>query len=153
MDYERRRLLPCSCSQCAPRHICSLCGKPRSSTYHKRHPIAPGQTPEPGVCSRPRCAKAVTEMLLAKSPCPVYEIHHHHYHHTSSGTEAPSPINIAAELPGESSLADRIELPGDSTYVKRYGPGYLSLIQDESPPPVNRSNKPTLRRWFHRIDQ
>jgi hypothetical protein len=158
MDERRRRRSessnppPYSFSQPAPMHICSLCGKPRSSRFQKRHPIESGQTPEPSICSRPSCAKAVAEMLLAKTPSypgvVVYEIHHHHYHnHISSGAEAPSPISSVAELPGESSLAGRTELPGDSTYVP-YGPGCLSLIRDESPPPVNRSNKPTLRRWF-----
>src|SRR5436190_20698561 len=116
MDCERRRpwrSWPPSPSFSAPRHICSLCGKPRSSSYQKRHPIAPGQAPAPGVCSRPRCAKAVTDMLLA--PCPrvvVYEIHHH-YHTSSALSLTKGAVEGAVELPGESSLAGRTELHGD----------------------------------------
>jgi hypothetical protein len=155
--FESTRPPPYSFSQPAPMHICSLYGLPRSRGYHKRHPIAPGQTIKPGVCSRSSYAKVVTEMLFAKSPCPgviVYEIHHHYHNHTSSGAEAPSPINSATELPGESSLAGRTELHTwrfhicTVPYIEKHGQGCLSPIRDESLPPVNRSNKPTLRRWF-----
>jgi hypothetical protein len=160
MNYERRRFWrsgsprspfppPYSFNQQAPQHTCSLCGELRSPRYQERNPIAPGQTPKPGICSRRKCAKAVTDMQLAKSPCPgmvVYEIHHHY--HISSSAEASSPTNGTAELSGESTVAGLTELPGDSMYVpymERYGTGYLSLRQGESPPAVNFSNKPTLR--------
>jgi hypothetical protein len=185
MDCERRRLWrsgssrppsppPYSFSQ-ALRHMCSLCGKPRSSSYQKRHPIAPGQTPEPGVCSRPRCAKAVADMLLAKSPCSGVVVHEiHHYYHISTdaeaplatksaelpsptkcveapsptkSTEAPSATKGAAELPGKSSLTGRTELPGDYKYVEGYGPRNPCPTQEESPPRVNILNKPALQRW------
>jgi hypothetical protein len=77
MDHERHlgrsnqrsTYPPSSFSRSVPKHICSLCGKPLSSRYHESHPL---------VCSRPKCAKTIQDVLLW-SPCGViiYEIHHH----------------------------------------------------------------------------
>jgi hypothetical protein len=88
-------------------------------TYYKQYPIAPGQTPESSVCSRPKYTKAIVDMLLAKTPCTgivVYKFYYYYYY-TSSDTEVPLLVNSIAELPRESSLAGRIELPGDSIYI------------------------------------
>ena len=197
MDRERRpcrisrrfTVPPSSIGQWTPEHICSLCGKHRSSRYHELHPLAPGQTPEPGICSRPKCAKAVNEMLL-RLPyrLVVYEIHHHY--HSNGGLEEPPPIYIAnevqlpnnrlyrtshssrglspireesppintsseleeppqnrtvAELSGESSLAGCVELPDNRLCLRRRRFRRLSPIPEESPPPVNLLNKPTLQ--------
>jgi hypothetical protein len=106
MDRERRPCRssrhftapPSSISQRTPEHICSLCGKHRSSTYRKLHPLAPGQVPEPGICSRSKCAKTANEILLIL-PCRVnvYEIHHHHHYHFSAGSEGPPPSYTATQ--------------------------------------------------------
>jgi hypothetical protein len=32
------------------KHTCGACGKFRSPAYHRRHPVAPGQVPAPGLC-------------------------------------------------------------------------------------------------------
>ncbi|PVH68766.1 hypothetical protein DL98DRAFT_542151 [Cadophora sp. DSE1049] len=130
MDHQRssqfgysRQSTPPSTSL-TPRHICSLCGKSRSKRYHDQHPLLLGQAPEHGICSRPKCAKAVNEML--RPPCPViiYEIHHHY--HSSSGLEGPPPSYTAAEL----RLTDNT--------LRRD----LSPIREESPPSMNITSGP-----------
>ena len=151
------------------KHICSLCGKRRSSRYGKLHPLAPGQVPEPGICSRPKCATAVNEMLL-RLPYRliIYEIHHHHQSSTGleepppgyttkarlpglspiqeeSEPEEPSPNSTATELSSESSLTRRIELPDNRLYSGRH-PFKRFHILVESPPPVNSLKKPTLQK-------
>jgi hypothetical protein len=130
MDRQRSSQFRCSqqstpsSASLNPRHICSLCGKSRSKRYHDQHPLLLGQAPSPGICSRPKCAKAVNEML--RPPCPViiYEIHHHY--HSSSGLEGPPPSYTAAEL----RLADNT--------LRRD----LSPIREESPPSMNITSGP-----------
>ena len=39
-------------------YTCSSCGKFRSPSYHSRHPLAPGESPRPGVCRK--CVKQHT---------------------------------------------------------------------------------------------
>lgn len=137
---------PRSTSRWTPEHICSLCGKHRSSRYRKLHPLAPGQAPEPGICSRPKCATAVNEMLL-RLPCRlvVYEIHHHH--HSSAGLEEPPPGYTAAEA----------RFPDNTPHLTRHSSRGLSPIREESSP-MNMSSKPeepppnrtgSLRRLSH----
>ena len=120
---------PRSISQQTSEHICSLCGKHRSSRYSKLHPLAPGQAPEPGICSRPKCAKAVNEILM-RLPCRpiVYEIHHHH--HSSAGLE---------ELPPGYTAEARH--PDNTPYLTRHSSRGLSPIREE-PSPMNISPEP-----------
>ena len=40
------------------RHTCGHCGKFRSASYHKRHPLAAGERPRPTICKR--CARHAT---------------------------------------------------------------------------------------------
>jgi len=57
-----------------------------------------------------------------------------------------TPLNYTtSELSGESSLAERVELP-DNRCSRRRTFKRLSPIQEESPPPVNFLNKPTLQK-------
>jgi hypothetical protein len=128
---------PGSISRWTPEHICSLCGKHRSLRYRKLHPLAPGQTPEPGICSRPKCATAVNEMLL-RLPCRpvVYEInhhhyHHHHHHHSSAGLEEPPPGYTAAEA----------RLPDNTPHLTRHSSRDLSPIREELSS-INISSEP-----------
>jgi hypothetical protein len=133
MDHERH---PCRGSRHftaplsrTPEYTCSLCGKHRSSRYRKLHPLAQGQAPEPSICSRPQCAKAVNEMLL-RLPCRlvVHEIHHHYY--SSAGLEEPPPSYTAVE----------VRLP-DNTPYWRHSSRDLSPIREESPP-INTNSEP-----------
>ena len=140
MDRERRPCRssrhftapPSSISQQTPEHICSLCGKHRSSRYRKLHPLVPGQAPEPGICSRPTCAEAVNELLLIL-PCQVnlYEIHHHHHYNSSAGLEGPPPSYTATE----------VRLPDNTPHWTRHSSRDLSPIREESTP-INTSSKP-----------
>jgi hypothetical protein len=118
---------PRSIDQWIPEHICSLCGKHRSSRYRKLHPITPGQAPEPGICSRPQCTKVVTDTLLRLWCRPLVEIHHHY--HSSAGLEEPPP-----SYPGEGR---RLTNPSHLTGSSRD----LSPIQEE-PSPFNTSSEP-----------
>lgn len=130
MDRQRPSQFRCSqqsthsSASFTPRHICSLCGKPRSKRYHDQHPILLGQAPKPGICSRPKCAKAVNEMQRLPRPVIIYEIHHHY--HSSSGLEGPPPSYTAAEL----QLFDNT--------LRRD----LSPIPEESPPSINTTSGP-----------
>jgi hypothetical protein len=118
---------PASISQWIPEHICALCGKHRSSRYHKLHPLAPGQAPEPGICSRRQCAKAVNEMLL-RLPCrPVVEVHHHYY--SNAGLEELPPSYTEARL------------PDNTPHWTGHSSRDLSPIREE-PSPINTGSEP-----------
>ena len=128
-----------------PQHICSICGKARSSTYQAQHPLAPGDAPIPGVCSRPKCARVGFSAMPMESPLPsviIYEIHHH-YH--ISSTSSPSIVALV-ELPEEEVLCRRAELSGEEVpniegYLARRLPLFL---EEPPPPPVRNWSKPTI---------
>jgi hypothetical protein len=164
---ERSFPPPASLTQSNLHHICAICEKPRSSKYHERHPLSLGQTPKPGICSRPNCAKIVKATLEESLPpvvIQVFEIHNtHNYsvsagqdelppytdateHHAISGQQAAAQPEHAAELPAQSSLAGRVELPGNSTSTVHSArrSARLPTIWEEGPP-VNFSTKPTYR--------
>jgi hypothetical protein len=61
----------------------------------------------------------------------------------SSRLEETSPNYTTVELSGESSLAGRVELPDNRCSRRTFK--RLSPIPEESPPPVNFLNKPTLQ--------
>ncbi len=63
----------------------------------------------------------------------------------SSKPEETSLNYTTSELSGESSLAGRVELP-DNRCSRRQAFRRLSQIPEESPPPVNFLNKPTLQK-------
>jgi hypothetical protein len=112
-----------SSTSLTPRHLCSLCGKSRSKRYHDQHPLLLGQIPQPGICSRSKCAN-VNEMLRLLCPVIIYEIHHHY--HSSSGLEGPPPSYTAAELPLSDNTLGRD----------------LSHIREEWPPSLNITPRP-----------
>ena len=124
------------------RHICSLCGKPRSLRYQRSHPLLPGQIPKAGTCSRRDC-RSPTERL-SPPPCShtiTLEIHHY-YHSNIDSAHHPTPAGVI-ELPGQSSLSGRIELP-TAPFHPSQGVRRLSPISEE-PPPVRYATKPTLQ--------
>jgi hypothetical protein len=155
-----------SLNQSNIRHICAICEKPRSSKYYERHPLSIGQTPKPGICSRPNCAKIVKATLEESLPpvvIQVFEIHNTHYsvsarqdepplyidaaeHHAISGQQAAAPPEHVAELPTQSSLTGRVKLPGNSTstvHSTRRSAKLPTIWEEE--PPVNFSTKPMYR--------
>jgi hypothetical protein len=62
----------------------------------------------------------------------------------SSRPEETPPNYTTVELSGESSLAGRVELPDNRCSRRAFK--RLSTIPEESPPPVNFLNKPTLQK-------
>ncbi|KAH7111062.1 hypothetical protein B0J11DRAFT_512239 [Dendryphion nanum] len=120
-DAEIIKLLE-TCLPHSVRSKCSLCGQPRSS---KRQ-----------------------NALLANISTPktlTVEVNHHYYN--GAGAEPTEPCDTA-ELHGASSLANRVELPGEAVYrpcsrahtteVRR-----LLFMPEIAPPLVNMSRKPT----------
>ncbi|KAF8862754.1 hypothetical protein BDZ45DRAFT_686582 [Acephala macrosclerotiorum] len=128
MDHQRSSPSRHSQQSTPARHICSLCGKSRSKRYHDQHPLTRGHVPEPGICSRSKCAKAVNELLRSPRQVIIYETHYHY--HSSSGPEGPPPNYAAAES----------QLPYNMLYEPRRSSGDLSPIREEPPPPVNFSS-------------
>lgn len=127
-------------------HVCDLCGKPRSRRYQMRHPLAPGQIPEPGTCSRPLCLRARSLQREDSSPRSLI-VEVHHYYHSGHDVEATSQAIDTPEMHGESSLIGRAEVAGDlrsGQFSPKYTQRPLPPIREESPPPVNRLTKPTL---------
>lgn len=66
------------------RHYCARCGRTRSKSYHRAHPVEPGKEPYPEICSicippegpvsevssrKPREIEEVTEELLIRRGC------------------------------------------------------------------------------------
>jgi hypothetical protein len=125
MDHQRSSQFGSTpvTSSLTPRHICSRCGKSRSKRYHDHHPLLPGQVPEPGICSRLKCATAVNNML--RPPCQVIVYETHYHHHFSSGLEAGPPPSYAAgelRLP-DNSLEDLPPIRGESPSPVGISPG------------------------------
>ncbi|OCK78871.1 hypothetical protein K432DRAFT_394392 [Lepidopterella palustris CBS 459.81] len=130
-------------------HLCALCGKRRSRKYQRQHPLLPGQIPEPGICSRPECTRAHGKRWEDSYPQPLV-VEAHHYYHRGDGFEATAHPTYSPELPGESSLSGRAEVPGDSHHAyfrSRRAQGQLVPMREESSSPVNRRTKPTLHLY------
>ena len=78
--------------------------------------------------------------------CPksIIQIHHHYY--ASVSLEVTHTLVHIVEFPGERSLDNRVEMPGDFPYpyLQEYGTGRLSSIKEKLPLPVTTSTKPIL---------
>jgi hypothetical protein len=139
--FTRSTLSRCSLSTGRKTYLCAHCGKPRSSRYHESHPLVPGQTSGPGICSRPNCAQFKSQLKEdSYFPKPVIVEVHHYYHGSPDLGATANPVPVA-EVSGESSLAGRVEVLGDlkhGHFWQTYGPGEVP------PPPINRATKPTL---------
>lgn len=128
----------------ALRHRCALCHKLRSSAYQRNHPIAPGEEPIPGVCSRPGCSAQKRAWSPTKNPplvmvlelhCYVYENHLPH-----NSTEPP----LTVELPG-AEQGRREELLRGDYGLSTWTPTYPNTFEGQQQAPwVNRMTKPTF---------
>lgn len=135
------------------RHRCALCRKLRSPAYQREHPVAPGEKPIPGICSRPTCAAKKGAMSALKkkkkktTPQPqVVVVEVRCYLHNSSSADGPSLPTIAAvELSGREKPS-RKELPGGNASMSIWGQRTLRSVEDndQPPPQVNWASKPTL---------
>jgi hypothetical protein len=131
------------------KHTCTRCGKPRSPRYRASHPLAPGEEPIRGICSRPECAryalgKGVRD-LPKETPQPqIIVLEFHHYLHTStSGNGLSSSVATAAELSSEVKTS-RKELPGEYPYTASQGWRLFPTLEEQPAPQVNMHSKPTL---------
>ena len=117
---------------------CVLCSRPRSRRYRE------SQDTEALVCSK--CAKWNEQKSEFKKV--IIEVHNHY--HTCQGPETHRTSSQAVEVGTDAPLNVPIELLGDIPFIS-YLQGRpvreLSTIQEESPPPVNYSTKPTFSNW------
>jgi hypothetical protein len=126
MDHQRSSQLRHAQQSTPAKHICSLCGKSRSKRYHDQHPLRLGQVPEPGICSRSKCAKTVNEMMRPAYQVIIYETHYH-YH----STESPP-----------SYTSEELRLPDNTLPSSRQSSWDPSPIQEDSPLPMNLCSGP-----------
>jgi len=122
MDHQRSSTLRHSQQLTTAKHICSLCGKPRSKRYHDQHPLRTGQVPEPGICSRSKCATAVDKMM--RPACQVIICETHYHYHSTSGLEESPPSYTAEEL----------QLPDNTVPSLRRSSWVSSPVQEGSSP-------------------
>jgi len=131
------------------KHTCARCGKSRSPRYQADHPLAPGEEPIRGICSRPECARYASGKgardVSKKKPQPqIIVLEFHHYLHTSTSGNGPSSsIATAVELSGEEKTS-RKELPGEYPYTASHGWTIFPTLEEQPAPRVNMLSKPTL---------
>ena len=133
------------------KHICSICGRTRSSSYQTHHSLTSEQIPYPGICSR--CERSAHSTLSERLPqvAAVYEIHH--YHHVCCCQTTTSMNKSSVELCGVEILPPQppsSKKSGISSFISRvYHPYSMpTLVKEQLPPPVNRWSKPTLSiKW------
>jgi hypothetical protein len=114
------------------RYRCAECGRPRSSTYHSKHP--PEEPPPPqGVCRR--CIRKEQQKVLPPATT-VYEFHH--YHHACACKQEQACPRIPVEPLLCPAYVERAELPAEE---KKDRPVSLQLFE-EAPPPVRWETKP-----------
>ncbi|OQU97159.1 hypothetical protein CLAIMM_03135 [Cladophialophora immunda] len=126
------------------RHRCALCRKLRSSAYQRDHPIAPGEQPTPGVCSRPGCSAQKRAWSLSKRPPPmmVLEVHCYIYGNPSPDNSTETPLTV--ELPA-TEQGRRKELLHGGYEKSSWVQNNTNLFEDKQQVPwVNRMTKPTF---------
>ncbi|EHY57087.1 hypothetical protein ABEF92_003886 [Exophiala dermatitidis] len=126
------------------RHRCALCRKLRSSAYQRDHPIAPGEQPTPGVCSRPECSAQKRAWSLSTKPPPVMVLEVHCYIYENpfpdNSTEAPLTVELPAAEQGR-----RKELLRGDDEMSAWTQKNPNLYEDKQQAPwVSRMTKPTF---------
>jgi hypothetical protein len=125
---------------------CSLCG---GSLYSKRGSNGRKSPLDEIFCSESKCAQL--KAILADTSSPnTLTVEINHYHHYNSPMEA-APVN-RTELHGESSVINRVELPGEYRYQfsgERKAELLPTIPEKGRPPPVDRSAKPTYQVGKH----
>jgi hypothetical protein len=162
---EPARSTKSTCNRKPARYRCIACGRPRSSTYHLRHP--PEEPPPPqGICHRCVDKENQKEHLTPPPPPPlaitIYEIHYYHQACTCkreqhcASTHVELPLSPAHPRCAELSAEDR---KGGSLPLSAARPGYAELPAEDRkggslplyqlfervPPPVKFGTKPNFR--------
>jgi hypothetical protein len=116
------------------RYWCMWCHRPRSSTYHSRHP--PAEPPPPqGVCRR--CRK---EEHPAAPPITLYEVHHYH-HHCGCRDEQPS-LSTPVDPPPYPADSGYAELPAEENGRRSRS---MHQLAENAPPPIKFWMKPSYQ--------
>lgn len=114
---------------------CITCGRPRSSTYHLRHP--PEKSPPPqGVCRR--CLKKEQSKENPPPAIIIYEVHH--YHHACACANGQPFASPPVELPRYPAYPQCAELPAEEKKGSSLSPYQLF---EPAPPPVKFGVKPS----------
>ena len=135
-DRDPARSTKSTGSRKPARYWCVACDRPRSPTYHLRHPSDKPPPPQ-GVCRR--CIKE--EQSKEHPPPPpaivIYEVHHY-YHHACACTNEQPFASPPVELPQYPAYPQCAELPAEEK-------NSLSLHQlfEPAPPPVKFGVKPS----------
>jgi hypothetical protein len=119
-----------------PKHICCVCQRPRSSSYHARHPLGIGDSPIDRVCTRCIRKGRTLEHTAPLTVVVIQEVHH--YYHTCACMDrvcSKKDSNVI-ELPADSP---RVELPGEDS--RRFSTSFLDRLVDR-PPVVRTWKKP-----------
>ena len=111
---------------------CSNCERPRSSTYHARHPSWE-PPPTQGVCRR-----CIGKEPQEQAPM-IFEIHH--YHHACTCQLEQIRESTLGELPSPPVYPGYTELPEDGVRQGNDGPLGSNRLQESRPPPVTFSTK------------
>jgi hypothetical protein len=153
-----------------PRYRCFACHRPRSSTYHNRHP--PNEPPpRPSICRRcvdeERQIEERQAQPFAQPQITVYEIHHHYacckheqhhdgksievpisHHYESRITELPLSRNSEGrpvEFPLSMGYPGRVELSADQQ-GKLFS---LHQVLEQAPPQVMPRTKPGSQGYYY----
>lgn len=124
--------------QLISKHTCSICGRARSSSYQKRHPLISEGNSDSGICSR--CVSSACSTLLGRSSHGRAISEVHHYHHVCScqtitqTLKDKSPAELSGtEIPLSQSQSFRSQ--GLASASRVYYPYSLPTVLKEQPPP------------------
>jgi hypothetical protein len=114
------------------RHICYVCQRPRSSTYHSRHP--PREPPPPqGVCRRCVREEKLEEHRQPPPAITIFEIHH--YHHDCACKQEQPHASLPVKLPPPPAYLGCAELPAEDLRDRKGRSLSLDRLE-RAPPPV-----------------
>ena len=157
---EPARSTKSTCNRKPARYRCIACDRPRSSTYHLRHP--PEEPPPPqGICRRCIDKEKQKEHLPPPPAITIYEIHYYHactckreQRYASTHVELPPPLAHprCAELTARDREAGSLplslvhlvyaELPAED---RKGGSLPLYHLFERAPPQVKFETKPNFR--------
>ena len=132
---ELARSTRSTCNGKLVRYRCIACGRPRSSTYHLRHP--PEKPPPPqGICRRCIDKEKQKEHLPPPPAITIYEIHY--YHHACTCKREQHCASTHVELPLSPAHPVYAELPAED---RKGGSLHLYQLFERVPPPVKFETK------------
>ena len=126
------------------KHICSICGRTRSSSYQRHHSLMSEKISHSDICSR--CVRSFLSEHLSQVAA-VYEIHHYHHvccDETTSSTNK-SPVELCGMEISPPQPTSSAKLETSSPISRVYHPYRLpASVKEQLPPAINHWSKPTL---------